>query len=194
MDVAIGKLEVAHACSADHEWTALQQVVFDTAKTTLCKPVRKHQVWLDPEEQEQRKLLVKRDQAHQKVLLSRSTRSTPLAYKDACRQLQHHTRLLKTAWWDKQAEELQRAADRKDMKVFYSELKAVWGPQTKGPVQLKSADGQEPFSSNGRVLARQDGVNTSSSFSMTRVRSAPKHLTIYRNAQLTTTLTKLPQW
>jgi len=51
-------------------------------------------------DQELRKLLVKRDQAHQKVLQSRSTRSTASAYKDACRQIHQHTRSLKTAWWE----------------------------------------------------------------------------------------------
>ena len=40
-------------------------------------------------------------------------------------------------------EELQRAADRNDMKGFYSGLKEVWGPQTKQPVHLKSSDGLE---------------------------------------------------
>jgi len=40
------------------------------------------------------------------------------------------------------------------MKGFYSGLKEVWGPQTKGPVHLKSSDGRETFSDSKRVLAR----------------------------------------
>ena len=52
------------------------------------------------------------------------------------------------------AEELQRAADRNDMKGFYNGLKEVWGPAKKGPVHLKSADGVETFSDSKRVLAR----------------------------------------
>ena len=43
------------------------------------------------------------------------------------------------------AEELQRAADRNDMKCFYNELKEVWGPQTKQLVHLKLSDGVETF-------------------------------------------------
>ena len=43
------------------------------------------------------------------------------------------------------AEELQRAADRNDMKGVYSGVKEVWGPQTKQPVHLKSSDGLEIF-------------------------------------------------
>ena len=49
--------------------------------------------------------------------------------------------------------ELQRAADRNDMKGFYSGLKEVWGPEKKGPVQLKSTDGMETFSDK-TVVAR----------------------------------------
>ena len=76
--------------------------------------------------------------AHQRVLQTRSTRSTTAAYKDACRLLQ----------------KLQTAADRNDMKGFYSGVKEVWGPKKKGPVQLKSTDGMETFSDSKRVVAR----------------------------------------
>ena len=50
--------------------------------------------------------------------------------------------------------ELQKAADRNDMKGFYSGLKEVWGPKKKGPVQTKSTDGTETFSDSKRVVAR----------------------------------------
>ena len=50
--------------------------------------------------------------------------------------------------------ELQRAADRNDMKGFYSGLKEVWGPKEKRPVQMKSTDGMETFSDSKRVVAR----------------------------------------
>ena len=50
--------------------------------------------------------------------------------------------------------ELQRAADRNDLKGFYSGLKEVWGPKKKGPVQLKSTDGMETFSDSKTVVAK----------------------------------------
>ena len=52
------------------------------------------------------------------------------------------------------ADELQRAADRKDMKAFYSGLNEVWGPQTKQPVHLKLSDGLEIFTDSKSVMAR----------------------------------------
>ena len=98
-----------------------------------------------------RDLLAKRDQAHQRVLQIRSTRSAVQAYKDACRILQKYTRARKSEWWEMKAEEPQRAADRNDMKGFYSGLKEVWGPQTKQPVHLKSSDGCRESSQIARV-------------------------------------------
>ena len=46
-----------------------------------------YQDWFDPNDQELQTLMRKRDQAHQRVLLTRKTRSTTAVYKDACRLL-----------------------------------------------------------------------------------------------------------
>ena len=50
--------------------------------------------------------------------------------------------------------ELQRAANRNDLKGFYNGLKEVWEPMKKGPVHLKSTDGMETFSDTKTVVAR----------------------------------------
>ena len=97
MDSALAQWEEEENSTPDDEWTALQQVVYNTAKTYLGKPDRKHQDWFDPNDQELHTLMSRRDQAHQRVLQTRSTRSTTAAYKDACRLLQKHTRALKSA-------------------------------------------------------------------------------------------------
>ena len=107
-----------------------------------------------PNDQELQTLMSRRDKAHQRVLQTRSTRSTTAAYKDACRLLQKCTQALKSDWWERTAVELQRAADRNDMKGFYNGPKEVWGPKKKGPVHLKSTNGMETFSDSKRVVAR----------------------------------------
>ena len=61
------------------------------------------------------------------------------------------TRARNSEWWEMKAEELQRAADRNDMKGFYSGLKEVWGPQAKQPVHLKSSDGLEIFTDTTHI-------------------------------------------
>ena len=134
-------------------WTSFQQVVYDTAKASLGKHDKKHQDWFDPNDQMPRDLMSKRNQAHQRVLQIRSTRSAVEAYKDACSILQKYTQARTSEWWEMKAEELQRVTDRNDMKGFYSGLKEVWGPQTKQPVHLKSSDGLETFTDSQSVMA-----------------------------------------
>ena len=57
--------------------------------------------------------------------------------------LQKLTRALESDWWERKAVELQRAADRNDMKDFHNGLKEVWRPKKKGPVHLESTVGIE---------------------------------------------------
>ena len=151
---ALAQREEKENSTPDEEWAALQQIVYNTANTYLGKPDRKHQEWFDPNDQELQTLISGRDQAHQRVLRTRSTSYTTTAYKDACRRLQKRTRALKSDWWERKAVELQRAADSNNMKGFYNGLTEVWGPKKKGPVQLNSTDGMETFSDSKRVVAR----------------------------------------
>ena len=51
----------------DEEWSGLQQVVYNTAKTYLGKPDRKHQHWFDPNDQELLTLMSKRPSAPESV-------------------------------------------------------------------------------------------------------------------------------
>ena len=153
VDSALAQWEEKENSAPDEEWAALQQVVYNIAKTYLGKPDRKHHDWFDPNDQELHTLMSRRDQAHQRVLQTRTTRSTTAAYKDACRLLQKHTRALKSDWWERKAVELQIAADSNNMKG-YNGLKEVWGPKKKGPLQLKFTDGMETFSDSKRVVAR----------------------------------------
>ncbi|XP_030849691.1 uncharacterized protein LOC115927674 [Strongylocentrotus purpuratus] len=154
MEKALATWGVQEGMAVDQTWASLSKVVYDTASNTLGKPERKHQDWFDPEDSELLILMKKRNETHQRVLQTRSTRSTTTAYKEACRHLQRYTRKMKTTWWEKKAEDLQRSADNNDMKSFYTGLKEVWGPQTRSTVHLKSLDGNTTFSDNKRVLER----------------------------------------
>ena len=154
MDNAMTDWRVQEGMGVNQVWASLSQVVYKTANNVLGKLERKHQDWFDTEDSELKMLMQKRDEAHQRVLQTRRTRSTVAAYKEVCRCLQRHTRRLKTTWWEEKAEELQHSADRNDMKSFYAALKEVWGPQTRSTAHLKSLDGKETFSDNKRVLER----------------------------------------
>ena len=68
--------------------------------------------------------------------------------------MRKYTRARKSEWWEMKAGELQRAADRNDMKGLYSGLKEVWGPQKTQPVHLKSLHGLATFTYSKCVMAR----------------------------------------
>jgi len=57
MDSALAQLEKKENSTPDEEWAALQQIVYNTAKTYLGKPDRKLQDWFDPNDQELQTLL-----------------------------------------------------------------------------------------------------------------------------------------
>ena len=88
MDSALAQWEEKESSKPDEEWAAVQQVVYNTAKTYIGKPDRNHQDWCDPNDQELQTLMIRRDQPQQRVLQTRSTISATAAYKDACCQLQ----------------------------------------------------------------------------------------------------------
>ena len=106
-------------------WNCFKQVVNDIAKASLRKHYKKHKDWFDPTDQMLPGLMVKRDKPHKKVLQIRSTRSAVEADNDTCRILHKYTRACKSERWEMKANELQRAADRNDMKSLYSGLMEV---------------------------------------------------------------------
>ena len=75
-DSALAQWEEKESSTPDREWATVQQVVYNTAKTYLGKPERKHQDWFDPNAQELQTRMNRRDKAHQRVLQTRSTRAT----------------------------------------------------------------------------------------------------------------------
>ena len=106
-------------------------------------------------DQELHTLISRRDQAHQRGLQTRSTRSTTAAYKDVSILLtKKRSRAMKSVWCERKTVELQRAADRNNTKGFYNGLKKVWGPKKKGPVHTKSTYLMDTFSDSKRVMAR----------------------------------------
>ena len=68
MDSALAQWDEKETSTPDEVWAALQQVMYNTAKTHIGKPDRKHQDWFDPNDQELQTLMSRRDQAHQRVL------------------------------------------------------------------------------------------------------------------------------
>nr|VZI24094.1 unnamed protein product [Spirometra erinaceieuropaei] len=61
---------------------------------------------------------------------------------------------MQDAWTARKAEEIQGYADRNEWKNFFSTIKAVYGPPTKGTAPLLSADGSTLLTEKTQILQR----------------------------------------
>ena len=63
-------------------------------------------------------------------------------YNKMKQKTQAKLREMKDKWWCDRTKELQSAADTKNAKKFFSELKTVYGPSSKGTSPLFDLDGR----------------------------------------------------
>nr|VZI36144.1 unnamed protein product [Spirometra erinaceieuropaei] len=85
---------------------------------------------------------------------STTTTTTTAAFYRSRRQLQQRLREMKDAWTARKAEEIQGYADRNEWQNFFSAIKAVYGPPTKGTAPLLSADGNTLLTEKTQILQR----------------------------------------
>jgi len=61
---------------------------------------------------------------------------------------------MKDAWWANIASELQAAADTRDMRSFYHNLKQVFGPKQEGSAPILSRDGTSLLTNQSDIMNR----------------------------------------
>nr|VZI16281.1 unnamed protein product [Spirometra erinaceieuropaei] len=82
------------------------------------------------------------------------TDATKAAFDRSRRQLQQQLREMQDAWTALKAEKIQGYAERNEWKNFFSAIKAVYGPPTKGTAPLLSADGNTLLTEKTQILQR----------------------------------------
>lgn len=137
----------------EDRWTSLKKAAFDTAAEFLGRPERKHQDWFAEDDDQLNTLLKERNKAKAKHLQI-NTRANQAKFVQARSELQKYTRDLKSKWWEEKAEGLQLAADKNDMKSFYSGLREIYGPQRRGTAQLTALDGETVLKEKDQILNR----------------------------------------
>nr|VZI49164.1 unnamed protein product [Spirometra erinaceieuropaei] len=124
-----------------------------TALAVLGRAPRQHQDWFDDNDAAIRNLLAEKNRLH-KAYVDHPTEDNKAAFYRSRRQLQQRLREMQDAWTARKAEEIQGYADRNEWKNFFSAIKSVYGPPTKGTAPLLSADGSTLLTEKTQILQR----------------------------------------
>nr|VZI46624.1 unnamed protein product [Spirometra erinaceieuropaei] len=143
----------AENASVENRWCPLRDTVQSTALAVLGRAPRQHQDWFDDNDAAIRNLLAEKNRLH-KAYVDHPTDATKASFYRSRRQLQQRLREMQDAWTARKAEEIQGYADRNEWKNFFSAIKAVYGPPTKGTAPLLSADGNTLLTEKTQILQR----------------------------------------
>nr|VZI35619.1 unnamed protein product [Spirometra erinaceieuropaei] len=146
----------AENASVEKRWCQLRDTVQSTALAVLGRAPRQHQDWFDDNDAAIRNLLAEKNRLD-KAYVNHPTDATKDAFYRSHRQLQQRLREMQDAWTARKAEEIQGYADRNEWKNFFSAIKAVYGPPTKGTSPPLSADGNTLLTEKTQILQRWAG-------------------------------------
>nr|VZH93634.1 unnamed protein product [Spirometra erinaceieuropaei] len=139
--------------SVENRWGQLRDTVQSTALAVLGRAPRQHQDWFDDNDAAIRNLLAEKNRLH-KAYVDHPTEDNKAAFYRSRRQLQQRLREMQDTWTARKAEEIEGYADRNEWKNFFSAIKAVYGPPTKGTAPLLSADGSTLLTEKAQILQR----------------------------------------
>nr|VZI14956.1 unnamed protein product [Spirometra erinaceieuropaei] len=143
----------AENASVENRWCQLRDTVQSTALAVLVRAPHQHQDWFDDNDAAIRNLLAEKNLLH-KAYVDHPTDATKAAFYRSRRHLQQRLRETQDTWTARKAEEIQGSADRNEWKNFFSAIKAVYGPPTKGTAPLLSADGNTLLTEKTQILQR----------------------------------------
>ena len=115
--------------NVDETWTKLRDTVYQGALDVLFTTKRKHRDWFDENYAEAATILRKMHESHLQWINDRDSAAKVDTYRHHKQSAQARLRAMREQWWPDRATELQEAADRKNAKLFYDGLKAIYGPQ-----------------------------------------------------------------
>nr|VZI14632.1 unnamed protein product [Spirometra erinaceieuropaei] len=152
-NLPIADAAAAENASVENHWCQLRDTVQSTAAAVLGRAPRQHQDWFDDNVATIRNLLAEKNRLH-KAYSDHPNKDNKAAFYRSRRQLQQRLREMQDAWTARKAEEIQGYADRNEWKNFFSAIKAVYGPPTKGTAPLLNADGNTLRTEKTQILQR----------------------------------------
>ncbi|KAI8501811.1 hypothetical protein Bbelb_202230 [Branchiostoma belcheri] len=150
------KLRDLNFCSngAEEDWTALKEVLYNTARSHLGLQTRKHQDWFDENDEDIQKLLDEKHAAYRAFQQANRSDAKKALYNASKAKVQAKLREMQDSWLSHKADEIQMFADSNNTKHFYDALKAIYGPQSTGTSPLLSADGTTLITDKDKILER----------------------------------------
>ncbi|BHF60852.1 hypothetical protein SprV_0100382100 [Sparganum proliferum] len=143
----------AQTASVENRWCQLRDTIQSTALAVLGRARRQHQDWFDDNDAVISNLLAEKNRLH-KAYVDHPTTDNKAAFYRSRRHLQQRLREMQDSWTARKAEEIQGYADRNEWKNFFSAIKAVYGPPTKGSAPFLSADGNTLLTEKTQILQR----------------------------------------
>ncbi|BHF84932.1 hypothetical protein SprV_1002808600 [Sparganum proliferum] len=143
----------AENVSVENRWCQLRDTVQPTALAVLGRARRQHQDWFDDNDAVISNLRTEKNRLH-KAYVDHPTADNKAAYYRSRRHIQQRLREMQDAWTARKSDEIQGYADRNEWKNFFSAIKAVYCPPTKGTAPLLSADGSTLLTLKSQILQR----------------------------------------
>nr|VZI19294.1 unnamed protein product [Spirometra erinaceieuropaei] len=143
----------AENASVENRWCQLRDTVQLTALAVLGRAPGQHQDWFDDNDAAIRNLLAEKKGLH-KAYVDHPTDATKAAFYRSRRQLQQRLREMQDVWTARKAEDIKGYADCYEWENFFSAIKAVYGPPTKGTAPILSADGNTLLTEKTQILQR----------------------------------------
>ena len=109
---------------------------------------------IDENDAEAATILRKMHESHLQWINDRESAAKADTYRHHKQSAQGRLRAMKEQWWSDRATELQEAGDRKNAKLFYDGLKAIYGPQANGSSSILSAGADTRLTEPSRILER----------------------------------------
>jgi len=139
--------------NVEDEWQSLRETVTSAAESILGFSTVKHKDWFDEQDEEIAQLIEQKRRARL-LYEHRPTQEHKHQFSNARRICQSRIRELQNSWWQKKSEELQRQADRNDMRGFFEGTKELYGPLKCHSSSLLDATGEALVSNPTDILQR----------------------------------------
>ena len=123
-------------------WDDLRTKIFQASADSVGFVKRKHKDWFDENDPLIDTMLDELHKLHAEYANDKNSQGKKDRYNKAKQLTQAKLREMKDNWWVERTNELQVAADTNNAKKFFSELKAVYGPSSRGSSPLYDLDGQ----------------------------------------------------